>query len=378
MQSLGASIVRVTVPNGPDKPYAVNQTRSTCAQEGETNEAVRDEIVQLVLQGRKLAESTGAGGGRARCRNRSPRLAGPNSARRPAAQRPGRRAAARRSGAPVAAPHGSPAPKPSREEEATPLPSIGVELVSMEERKGGRYFAIRDLRNGNVVQNVTIHSARKLWSYAINQHLTHPNGPDDVTWRGDLGLWQVARRAKKLRYDLALRMPDGTVRVFYGVTADGMTGSWAQFLLGEDRPEGEPDTSAPSVVISEEPDEDETVEIAEPGDILAPPENGNGQKPADEGAAKPNRGRGAVAAGAVVGANRPMAARPTASWRRLWRKRRPKRRRSRCSCPSLLLSSPGRPRNLLRRNLPGDLGSRRLSPRPHRPRCRSRPRWSTR
>ncbi len=174
----------------------------------------------------------------------------------------------------------------------------------MEERKGGRYFAIRDLRNGNVVQNVTIHSARKLWSYAINQHLTHPNGPDDVTWRGDLGLWQAARRAKKLRYDLVLRMPDGKLRVFYGVTADGMTGPWAQFLLGEDRPEGEPDATAPSVVISEEPDEEETGELVEPGDILAPPENGERlQARRDVGKSRPpSRSRGADAAAAAGGA----------------------------------------------------------------------------
>ena len=53
-----------------------------------------------------------------------------------------------------------------------PLPSIGVEIMAMEERKGARYFTIRDLRNGNTVQNVTAASARKLWSYAINQYLT--------------------------------------------------------------------------------------------------------------------------------------------------------------------------------------------------------------
>ncbi len=295
MQSQGTPVLRVQVPNGSDKPYALGQTRVYIREEGETTEAVRDELVQLVLQGRKLADVQPAPVEAEIAPEPEPAPQG-QQPRRPAAQRPGRQKAAERAApaAPVAVPAAQPQPQPQaeREEEATPLPSIGVELVSMEERKGGRYFAIRDLRNGNVVQNVTIHSARKLWSYAINQHLTHPNGPDDVTWRGDLGLWQAARRAKKLRYDLALRMPDGTVRVFYGVTADGMTGSWAQFLLGEDRPEGEPDASAPSVIISEEPDEDETVEIAEPGDILAPPENGNGQKPADEGAAKPKSRRG--------------------------------------------------------------------------------------
>ena len=119
------------------------------------------------------------------------------------------------------------------------LPAIGVEIVSAEERKGARYYTIRDLRNGNTVQNVTLASARKLWSYAINQYLTNQVDPVQVTWHGDYGLWQAARRAKKLRYDLALRQPDGSVRVFYGVTADGMTGPWAQFLRAEDKGNGE-------------------------------------------------------------------------------------------------------------------------------------------
>jgi len=47
----------------------------------------------------------------------------------------------------------------------------------------------------------------------------------------------VARRAKKLRYDLVLRQSDGYVRVFYGVTSDGMLGHWQQFLKEEDKAE---------------------------------------------------------------------------------------------------------------------------------------------
>ena len=85
------------------------------------------------------------------------------------------------------------------------------------------------------MQNVTAASARKLWSYAINQYLTHPVDPAAVTWWGEFGLWKAERRAKKLRYDLALRQEDapGGLRVFYGVTEDGMTGPWAHFLKAE-------------------------------------------------------------------------------------------------------------------------------------------------
>ena len=283
MRSQGVPILRALIPNGPEKPYALGQTRVYVREEGETTEAVRDELVQLVLQGRKLAEATEAVEEVAPQPEVSAAEPVKAEASRQVVPAPSRPRPAQQRPAPAA-----PA-APPQEETGVSLPTIGVELVSMEERKGGRYFAIRDLRNGNVVQNVTIHSARKLWSYAINQHLTHPGGPEDVTWREDLGLWQAARRAKKLRYDLVLRMPDGKVRVFYGVTADGMTGPWAQFLLEEDRPEGEGDTFAPIIVISEEPD-DEAEMIGEPVDILAPPENGD--RPADaEAEAAPAKSR---------------------------------------------------------------------------------------
>jgi hypothetical protein len=285
IRTQGVPVLRAVIPNGPEKPYALGQTRVYVREEGETTEAVRDELVQLVLQGRQLAEATEA----------TEEVAAPVEA--PAAVQPAPAEAPREKTVPaprrprVAPPRPAmPAPaEAAGEESGVSLPTIGVELVSMEERKGGRYFAIRDLRNGNVVQNVTIHSARKLWSYAINQHLTHPGGPENVTWRGDLGLWQAARRAKKLRYDLVLRMPDGKMRVFYGVTADGMTGPWAQFLLEEDRPEGEGDSIAPSIVISEEPEDEGDLMLGEPGDILAPPENGD--KRVAEGEAAPAKSR---------------------------------------------------------------------------------------
>jgi len=50
-----------------------------------------------------------------------------------------------------------------------------------------------------------------------------------VQWKGNTGLISAGKRAGKLRYDLALR-ENGQIRVFYGVTDDGMEGSWAQFV----------------------------------------------------------------------------------------------------------------------------------------------------
>jgi hypothetical protein len=208
VQSLGASIVRVTVPSGPDKPYAVNQTQIYVRQEGETSEAVRDEIVQLVLGGRQAAAIAEV-----------EQTLGPVSAE---------------AKEPVILSESDVQP-PAYLMTDLPLPSIGVEIIASEERQGARYFTIRDLRNGSTVQNVTAASARKLWSYAITQYLTHPVDPAAVTWRGEFGLWKAERRAKKLRYDLAVRQADapGGLRVFYGVTEDGMTGPWAHFLKAE-------------------------------------------------------------------------------------------------------------------------------------------------
>ena len=174
--------------------------------------------------------------------------------KKPAARRPRKRQPKAEKPSPVAAepePVKAGSEASAEEEEAAPeglpastelpdiaeAPAIGVEIVAAEERQGTLYFTIRDLRNCNAVHNVTSASARKLWSYAISQYLKHQPDPAKITWNGDYGLWQVARRAKKLRYDLVKRQPDGSLRVFYGVTVDGMDGPWAQFLRDEDRGE---------------------------------------------------------------------------------------------------------------------------------------------
>ena len=99
-----------------------------------------------------------------------------------------------------------------------------------EERKGNRYYSMKDLRNGNVVHNVTQQSARKLWQYAINQSLKQPVETEKVQWRGDIGLIKRLKRAGKWRYDLVQRDPDGSLHVYYGVTEDGIHGAWRQFI----------------------------------------------------------------------------------------------------------------------------------------------------
>jgi hypothetical protein len=79
---------------------------------------------------------------------------------------------------------------------------------------------------------VTRSSARKLWRYAITEHENNPVQEDKVQWQGDLGVWKSSKRAGKVRYDLAQRMPNGQIVVYYGVTEDGIDGAW-RVLLGE-------------------------------------------------------------------------------------------------------------------------------------------------
>jgi len=111
-------------------------------------------------------------------------------------------------------------------------PQIGVEIVESELRNGVRTHTIRDLRNGNLVRNVTRKGARDLWNYAIARHENNPVDPDNINWLGDIALLHVEKRAGKLRYDLALR-EGANVRIFYGVTADGMEGRWSVLIQEE-------------------------------------------------------------------------------------------------------------------------------------------------
>jgi hypothetical protein len=110
---------------------------------------------------------------------------------------------------------------------------MGVELVSSDLRGGTHYYVVRDMRNGRSVSNVTRKGARKLWNYAIAQAEDQPVDPNKIVWKGNVGLVRFDKRAGKVRYDLALR-ENGAIRVFYGVTEDGMEGPWAQFVEVEE------------------------------------------------------------------------------------------------------------------------------------------------
>jgi len=208
-ETSGKTIIRVQVPAGDDWPYAIDDNKIYLRDETDTMLAVRDEIVSLVLRG-----------------------------------------AAHKEAAPASEPAPIPLPQPvvardiTTETPATPPivettepPRAGVEIIDVEQRGGEKYFTMRDLRNGNIVKNVTRSSARRLWHYAIKQHESNPVRPDKVEWHGDIGLWTRGERAGEMRYDLVQR-EDGKIRVYYGVTDSGMHGPWQAFLAPEE--EGNP------------------------------------------------------------------------------------------------------------------------------------------
>jgi hypothetical protein len=187
----GKTILRVLVPRGDDPPYAVDDNKVYVREEAETGLAIRDEIVLLVQRGSRLA------------------------------------------GAPAPA-HVDVRDEPHPSETALEAPRTGVEIVAVEERDGTRYYAMRDLRNGNLVKNVTRSSARRLWHYAIAQYEQLPADLNSarLAWQGELAILTEQKRGKGRRFDLAQRTPQGT-RVYFGVTEDGIHGEWKRIVGGE-------------------------------------------------------------------------------------------------------------------------------------------------
>lgn len=215
MKTEGTPVIRVQVPRGDDPPYAIDDNKIYLRDETETSLAVRDEIVQLVLRG--ASEN-------AQAQPQSPPPAPPEPAPEPQAS------------APPA--HKQPA-EPEREGADAPAveaPRTGVEIVATEKRNDTYYHHLRDLRNGNIVRNVTRKSARKLWHYAITQREEHEVDAQTLDWQNGIAVVQSYTRAGKTRYDLAQR-EDNRVRVYYGVTEDGIQDShhhaWRE-LLGLD------------------------------------------------------------------------------------------------------------------------------------------------
>ncbi|MCU0474804.1 MAG: putative DNA binding domain-containing protein [Anaerolineae bacterium] len=203
-ETQGKTVLRLQVPFGADRPYAIDQSMIYLRDEDTTNLAVRDEIVTLVRQGLAL---------KADQPDSTATLSEPVAAVMPSAQPT----------APASQPSSAPSPQPIEP------PRSGVELVNVEERDGTRYYAMHDLRNGNVVQNVTRGSSRLLWLYAIKTAEDEAFNPESVDWRGTIGLIRRYTTKGEPRCDLAQQMPDGATRVYYGVAEAALEGAWEVF-----------------------------------------------------------------------------------------------------------------------------------------------------
>jgi hypothetical protein len=193
----GKSVLRVLVPRGEDPPYAVDDNKIYVREEAETGLAVRDEIVQLVRRSNNLKTEAAA------------------------AQ-------------PVSLVSAQPVPEPM---EAAPEidpqlpPRTGVEVVSVAERNNIKYFTVRDLRNGNMVKNVTVKSARRLWHYAITAFAGLPEdlSKAKIEWQGNIGLLKRSKHGNRQIFDL-VEKEGSKYRVYYGVTEDGVHGDWRRLV----------------------------------------------------------------------------------------------------------------------------------------------------
>ncbi len=210
LESQGKNIIRIQVPQGAERPYAIEDNKIYVRDEADTSLAVRDEIVSLVWQGL------------GRDKEAAPVAMPLPLPPVPPAVEP----------APTAEPAVD-APRASVSSDGVPPPQGGVEIIGTEQRSDTKYHVLRDLRNGNIVKNVTRSSARRLWHYAITQRESNPVKQDKVQWQGEIGLWRRYKKAGETRYDLVQR-DNGKLRVYYGVADSGMHGPWQVFLSPED------------------------------------------------------------------------------------------------------------------------------------------------
>jgi hypothetical protein len=201
LMSQGKHVVRIIVFPGQNVPYAIDDNRFYVRDEDETTLAVRDEIVRLVERSLEIETVMSA--------------------------------AANAISSIDTSEHPDPLQedtKPGLDERSSPgPPRTGVEIVSSEDRDGTIYHTVRDLRNGNLISNVTRSSARKLWHYAITQVESDDPSNKKIEWHGNIALVGQRKRDSRVWYDLAMRDEKG-VHFYYGVTDSGLNDVWMSLV----------------------------------------------------------------------------------------------------------------------------------------------------
>jgi hypothetical protein len=197
----GKKILRVLIPRGDDPPYALDDNKIYVRDEAETGLAVRDEIVGLVMRSSKVQQPPVYAQSET-----SPLETVTQNEKAPTVVEPAEDVA----------------------------PRTGVEVLPNEEREGTRTYSMRDLRNGNIVKNVTRSSARRLWHYGITRFVEIANNKElaGVQWQGDFGMLKRYSQGKSSHYDLVQKTQTG-YRYYFGVTSDGIHGPWKN-VVGEE------------------------------------------------------------------------------------------------------------------------------------------------
>lgn len=266
--SEGKPVLVVHVPRGTDTPYTLTSGVIVVRRGDLSVPASRDDIVRLVDRARGAEEARPASEAprampgepapaapapalprerdsrRGRGRDRDGRANNGRAAETPREQRPAVESLReQRSPEPPVAPAAVSQPVALEPVESEPVvelepyvepvvavapPKTGAEVVRSVERNGVKSHTMRDLRNGGTQENVTRTQARHLWHYAICQEEDRPVRAEDVTWRGDIGLWKSYVRQGTRRYNLVQRDVDGGLHVYYGVTQDGLHGPWRE------------------------------------------------------------------------------------------------------------------------------------------------------
>ncbi len=202
LASQGKAIVRVIVPPGRDLPYAMDDKGFYVRDEAETTLAVRDEVIRLVE--RRVKENIALEPPLEIATQYDQAFTAPKEVTRSTLT-------------------------DGQVDESPSAPRTGVQIVASEERNGTIYHTVRDLRNGNLIKNVTKSSARKLWHYAITQVESNDPKEEDIPWQGNIAVVDERRRENYSWYDLALRDSEG-VHIYYGVTDSGMNEQWMKLV----------------------------------------------------------------------------------------------------------------------------------------------------
>jgi len=228
LQTRGVHIIRIEVPQGLERPYALEGSKIYLRRETETSLAMRDELVTLMEHILKADEHPVVP-------TSAPKQASSKQAPRQQPKQQTQKNKRPSVAQPVSQDQEKPeekaAPEKVESDGRLPSPKTGVQIVNSEERDGMIYHTMRDLRDGGEVNNVTHSSARRLWRYAIALEEKGTFQADNVKWQGDLGLWHRYKRAGRPHFDLVQRTGDDYM-IYYGVSEDGIHGPWRQ-LVGQ-------------------------------------------------------------------------------------------------------------------------------------------------